>query len=384
MRLLLLAKTQSILLTDPRYTIQASTESDCTVKIARGSLYEAAAKILKARRWKTRRDRAKPADVRQLIPNCNDRLGVSATLRPTSGLVEKHRMIKSAGRDRGDPDIGCDQLESFRAGHVAHQASDDRNRSCSRTRIPHAAERRGEAFVRNDRRFRRRAPRCRMPNLRRKELHKLLLIDMGCMQAGYASDMTRMLHLGKPGPETRKLYKAVLEAQLAALDAVRAGVTGGDVDRAARRVLKAHGFDKQFVHSTGHGLGLEIHEPPRLGKRDATYLEAGHGNHNRAGRIYRRRRRSPYRRYGARDRIGMRNPDADSKRISDRLATFSVIMTVDEIKELIQVVNESGIAELEVQRGENRVRIRRATCRSRSGVSLLPSRSRWLRRLPPT
>ena len=87
--------------------------------------------------------------------------------------------------------------------------------------------------------------------------------------------MTRMLHLGKPGSQTRKLYKAVLEAQLAAIDAVRAGVKAGDVDRAARKVLKAHGFEKQFVHSTGHGLGLEIHEAPRLGKRDATYLEAG-------------------------------------------------------------------------------------------------------------
>jgi Xaa-Pro aminopeptidase len=108
-----------------------------------------------------------------------------------------------------------------------------------------------------------------------EKLHKLLLVDMGCMQAGYASDMTRMLHLGKPGPETRKLYKAVLESQLAAIGAVRSGVKAGDIDRAARRVLKAHGFEKQFVHSTGHGLGLEIHEPPRLGKRDTTYLEAG-------------------------------------------------------------------------------------------------------------
>jgi len=95
------------------------------------------------------------------------------------------------------------------------------------------------------------------------------------MQAGYASDMTRMLHLGKPASQATKLYKAVLEAQLAAVGAVRAGVKAGDVDRAARRVLKAHGFERQFVHSTGHGLGLEIHEAPRLAKRDTTYLEAG-------------------------------------------------------------------------------------------------------------
>src|SRR5258708_34306216 len=98
---------------------------------------------------------------------------------------------------------------------------------------------------------------------------------MGAMQAGYASDMTRMLHLGKPGKEARKLYKAVLEAQLAGISAVKENATGGQVDRSTRKVLKAHGYEKFFVHSTGHGLGLEIHEAPRVGKKDKTVLKAG-------------------------------------------------------------------------------------------------------------
>jgi Xaa-Pro aminopeptidase len=101
------------------------------------------------------------------------------------------------------------------------------------------------------------------------------LIDMGAMQAGYASDMTRMLHLGNTGQKARKLYKAVLEAQLAGLSAVRENTTAGAVDRGTRQVLKAHGYEKLFVHSTGHGLGLEIHEPPRVGKKDKTVLKAG-------------------------------------------------------------------------------------------------------------
>src|SRR5262249_6946468 len=67
----------------------------------------------------------------------------------------------------------------------------------------------------------------------------------------------------------------VLEAQLAGIDAVRAGVASARVDRAARQVLKGYGLDAAFVHSTGHGLGLEIHEPPRLGKRDKGHLKAG-------------------------------------------------------------------------------------------------------------
>ena len=105
--------------------------------------------------------------------------------------------------------------------------------------------------------------------------NRLLLIDMGAMQAGYASDMTRMLHLGKPGQRARKLYKAVLEAQLAGISAVRENTTAGAVDRSTRQVLKAHGYDELFVHSTGHGLGLEIHEQPRVGKKDKTVLKAG-------------------------------------------------------------------------------------------------------------
>ena len=105
--------------------------------------------------------------------------------------------------------------------------------------------------------------------------NELLLIDMGASLEGYASDMTRVIHLGPPPKKIREMYSAVLEAQLAGIDAVREGTTAGKVDTATRNVLKKHKLDKAFVHSTGHGLGLEIHEPPRLGKKDQTRLQAG-------------------------------------------------------------------------------------------------------------
>jgi len=105
--------------------------------------------------------------------------------------------------------------------------------------------------------------------------NELLLIDMGASLEGYASDMTRVIHLGPPPKKIREMYRAVLEAQLAGIDAVREGTTAGKVDAATRNVLKKHNLDKAFVHSTGHGLGLEIHEPPRLGKKDKTRLQAG-------------------------------------------------------------------------------------------------------------
>ncbi len=113
------------------------------------------------------------------------------------------------------------------------------------------------------------------PTGRKLQNDELLLIDMGACQDGYMSDMTRVLFLGKPSRRVRSMYNAVLKAQLAAIDAVRPGVTAAHVDRAARRVLETEGLGKEFVHSTGHGLGLEIHEGPRLGRRDKTKLQAG-------------------------------------------------------------------------------------------------------------
>ncbi len=104
------------------------------------------------------------------------------------------------------------------------------------------------------------------PSARRFQANELLLIDMGATLDGYTSDMTRVVYAGTPSKRVRDLYRAVLEAQLAGLAAVRPGVAVGRVDAAARKVLKDHNLDKQFVHSTGHGLGLEIHEAPKIGK----------------------------------------------------------------------------------------------------------------------
>jgi len=103
----------------------------------------------------------------------------------------------------------------------------------------------------------------------------LVVVDMGAFVEGYASDMTRMLFFGSPNARVKRAYRAVLEAQLAAIDAVRDGASAGRVDRVARATLKSHGLDRYFVHATGHGLGLEIHEPPRLGAREKTPLKAG-------------------------------------------------------------------------------------------------------------
>jgi Xaa-Pro aminopeptidase len=91
-------------------------------------------------------------------------------------------------------------------------------------------------------------------------------LDFGVILNAYCSDMTRTVHLGKVSRDERFAYDAVLEAQQAAVEAVKPGATCGEVDEAARGVLREAGLDEYFTHSTGHGVGIEIHEAPRIAK----------------------------------------------------------------------------------------------------------------------
>ncbi len=102
-----------------------------------------------------------------------------------------------------------------------------------------------------------------------------LTLDFGIIREGYCSDMTRTVFLGKPGAEERRVYQAVLEAQQAGVATVGPGASCGEVDEAARSVLRKAGLAEAFTHSTGHGVGLEIHEPPRVGAGQTFRLRAG-------------------------------------------------------------------------------------------------------------
>jgi len=100
-------------------------------------------------------------------------------------------------------------------------------------------------------------------------------MDFGVILKGYCSDMTRTVYLGRPRDNERNAYRAVLEAQEAAVAAVGSGVSCAEVDEAARGALRKAGLAEAFTHSTGHGVGLEIHEPPRLGAGQTTRLLTG-------------------------------------------------------------------------------------------------------------
>jgi Xaa-Pro aminopeptidase len=122
-------------------------------------------------------------------------------------------------------------------------------------------------------------PRSAWPHARPspKPLRKneLVVFDLGAILRGYCSDMTRTVYLGRAPARIRRAYRAVLEALEVARDAVRAGAKAGAVDAAARKILKRYGLERRFVHSTGHGLGIEVHEAPRLARGEKTELRSG-------------------------------------------------------------------------------------------------------------
>ena len=100
-------------------------------------------------------------------------------------------------------------------------------------------------------------------------------MDFGCVYEGYCSDMTRTVAVGQPTEEMERVYHTVLEAQRAGIAAARAGVTGSEVDRAARQVIQQAGYGAFFSHSFGHSLGLEIHESPNASPSEQSVLPAG-------------------------------------------------------------------------------------------------------------
>jgi Xaa-Pro aminopeptidase len=103
----------------------------------------------------------------------------------------------------------------------------------------------------------------------------MVVIDWGARLNGYCSDCTRTVAVGEPSDHVREVYEVVLEAQLAGVQAVRAGEPGRGVDAAAREIIAAAGHGEHFGHGLGHGVGLDIHESPRLSFRSDDQLAAG-------------------------------------------------------------------------------------------------------------
>jgi Xaa-Pro aminopeptidase len=278
---LLVGERGSFLFTDGRYIAQAKEEvSGAKVVISRKSPLAAAAEWLAARRRRAGFSLAVGIEPESISIGMRQRLtpllGGKVRLRSAPPLVERARMIKDADeirRIRQAVDLGAGLFriarQKIRPGvsEVEVAAAMEYAARCAGadgmsfpTILASGAR---SAIVHG------RASSARIPR------RGFVVCDFGVILAAYCSDRTRTVHVGRPSADARRLYKAVLEAQEAAIAAVRPGVTAAEVDGAARRVLRQRKLARYFTHSTGHGLGLEIHEAPRLAAGQTQKLEPG-------------------------------------------------------------------------------------------------------------
>jgi Xaa-Pro aminopeptidase len=276
---LVVAGTKAVLFTDGRYTSQARLEASGTrVVIAKKPAVIAACEWMEAAGIRRCGFDAAHTTVAALATM---QKAVSAKMRrgmfvAVGSLVAGMREVKDAeeiARIRAAALVGCELFdglltyleagltESEVAGTLEYAARragaegmsfDTIVASGERSALPH-----GRATV------------ARLPK------RGFVTLDFGVILDGYCSDMTRTVHMGKAMPGERDVYDSVLEAQEAAVAAVAPGVTAGEVDEAARSVLRRVKLDKYFSHSTGHGVGLEIHEGPRLAAKQKQVLEQG-------------------------------------------------------------------------------------------------------------
>ena len=275
--MLLVETGRATLFTDGRYTFQCREEvTGAAVKIVSGGLVRAVGEMLRQRRGTTR----VAYSAGQVSVAQKQALDAAAGKRvrwvPGSNEVERLRAVKDAG-ELGKmraaaaliSDVWTRVVRKMRVGISELQVAADLEYGM---KLAGAAGPSFETIVASGARSAWAHARATSKLLRKNEL---VVMDQGAILRGYCSDMTRTVFLGRPSDRVRRLYDAVLDAQQAAKSVIRAGVTAGEVDAAARQTLKRSKLEQYFTHSTGHGLGLEVHEMPRLARGESFVLEAG-------------------------------------------------------------------------------------------------------------
>ena len=262
--------------TDFRYVEQAAAQVHPSFERTRASLdlLEAVTDLLPAGEVRLGFDDVhmpvrQHARLRELLP-------ARVELVPAGGLVERIRAVKDA--------------EEVRRIRTAAQLADASFERTIRDGLIGRTEREVQVALEHDMRSRgsRRpsfdsivaaGPHGALPHAQPRDVPiragELVVIDWGAELDGYCSDCTRTVAAGEPGEAAREIYELVLSAQLTGLKDVRAGRGGRDVDAAARGVIDAAGHGEHFGHGLGHGVGLEVHEAPRLSQRSEDTLAPG-------------------------------------------------------------------------------------------------------------
>jgi Xaa-Pro aminopeptidase len=278
--LLLMDSDDSVFFTDFRYDTQAHEEVNAArIVIARGSALQALADFLGRRRKRSRgwtlgleADHVSLADKSRL-----------ARLRPASvrltdapSFVERLRVVKDQdeiSRIRTAVNLGARLFE--RALKVIRPGVKEVEVAAEMELTARRAGADGMSFPT----IIASGARSALPH-GRASAHSIpsgafVVCDFGVILDGYCSDQTRTVWVGRAPARARNAYEAVLEAQQAAVEAVHPGVAVGEVDHAARKVLRKAGLARYFTHSTGHGVGLEIHEAPRVAAGQDEILRPG-------------------------------------------------------------------------------------------------------------
>jgi Xaa-Pro aminopeptidase len=272
----LLVGSRNVFFTDGRYAEQAANEVvGAKVVIAKGSALIAAAR--QAARIRRGRLGVEAEHLSVFAYGAvAEALPKGVRLAATRGRVEQLRMIKEPAeteRIRAAIELGCDLLP------VAHKAIHPGSKEVEVAAKIEFAARKGGAVAMSFETIVASGPRSALPHGIASDApipaKGFVVLDYGVILHGYCSDMTRTVHVGRADQEERDLYRAVLDAQMAAIAACAPGVKLAEVDAAARDVLKQVKLDKFFTHSTGHGVGLEIHEPPRVGHGQKEVLQPG-------------------------------------------------------------------------------------------------------------
>jgi Xaa-Pro aminopeptidase len=276
---LLLSADHATLFTDSRYTLQAKQETSAQVKIriGRGSVLSAAGSVLarNVRRILRVGFEASRVSVSQKAV-LEGAAGKRVRWVSWDGHVEAARAVKDASEVaimRETADIACSSLEDtlslIKPGVLETELAAE---------VEYRMRRRGatgpafDTIVASGERSAWPHARASCKPIRKNEL---VVFDLGAILRGYSSDLTRTVFVGRAPAEVMRWYGAVLEAQQAAREVLRPGISAAKVDASARRVLERSGLGAKFIHSTGHGLGLEVHETPRLGRGEKFILTAG-------------------------------------------------------------------------------------------------------------
>lgn len=272
---LFMCRNKSCLLTDFRYTVQAARESPDFEIIRVGESYpEKLLELAVKEGIKILGCEGEHLTYSQFVELEDKLTGVG--LRPVSGLVEGLRLCKDGGEIRcieeavrlADEAFG-QVLPAIRPGVTERSVALQLEFAMRGMGADAAAF---KIIVAS-------GPRSALPHgiasSRTIREGDLVTLDFGAVYRGYHSDITRTVAVGRASQKQEQIYSIVLRAQMSALASLRAGVPASLVDRAARQIIEESGYGEYFGHGAGHGLGLNIHEKPRLSSRDDTILRSG-------------------------------------------------------------------------------------------------------------